>query len=280
MTGDDDTTPWPGPPESEEEEAEIERCARLIIGDGKWPESPKEIERQRQLRERNRAWIRNILSRPLPADYKRSWSRFQAEIDPEMQPDAAQVELAFWRRLAEQQPDNPLFFWHAYRLARGAGLPSPEWVEQYFDRAAAAIFDEIATPLRGRTNAWALHALGFAGRRSGGAGVARRYALAVRDLALWDAWGKVGLSIEEGLCPWHALRPDRAAAGVDCPLGCQGTKRWADCAKQTPAGVVNVLCGRDGDPLAELCSRVGKPPSEDQIETIRAEVEALATALL
>jgi len=276
MTGDDDTTPWPGPPESEEEEAEIERCARLIVGDGSRPET----EGERQRRARWREMIRQRLRRPAPAYWKRSWSRFQAWIDPELQPDAAQVELAFWRRLAEQQPDNPLYFWHARRLAREVGLLLPEWIERYFDEAAAAIFAEIENPLRGRTNTWLPPALGFSGSRGGGDGPARRYALAVRDLALWDAWNKIGGLIEEGLCPWHALRPDRAAAGVACPLGCQGTKRWADCAKQTPAGVVNVLCGHDGDPLAELCSRVGEPPSEDQIETIRAEVEALATARL
>ena len=88
MTGDDDTTPWPGPPESEEEEAEIERCARLIVGDGSRPE----IEGERQRRARWRAGIRAMLSDPAPAYWKRSWSRFQAWIDPELQPDASQVE--------------------------------------------------------------------------------------------------------------------------------------------------------------------------------------------
>jgi len=251
---DDEARRWPGPPESEEEEAEIERCARLIVGDGSRPE----IEGERQRRARWREMIRQRLRRPAPAYWKRSWSRFQAWIDPELQPDAAQVELAFWRRLAEQQPDNPLFAWHARRLAREAGLPVPAWVEEYLDKAAAGIFE--ALPSGCRTTGWLPDALGFTGARGGGASLARQFGNVRRDLDVWYQGSGVAVMIEAGLCPYcHGAQLAPCAE-------CQGTGRWSG-ARKSPDAVV-----------AELRAAAGEALEEDSVRKIRTRVNKLMAA--
>jgi len=265
MTGGDDETPrWPGPPESEEEEAEIERCARLIVGDGSRPE----IEGERQRRARWREMIRQRLRRPAPAYWKRSWSRFQAWIDPELQPDAAQVELAFWRRLAEQQPDNPLFFWHARRLARGAGLPSPEWVEQYFDRTTSAIFREVEGRIApGPSVDWLPATLGFTGK--GGGAAERQFTKERLHLRIWSAGQRVKWAIGEGVCPWCATALSPPAPGKACSH-CHGTGLWRNCDPESTDTVVGKLFPKSN----------GEPREPETIRKIRTAVKTLMTAPL
>ena len=73
-----------------------------------------------------------------------------------------------------KRTNNAVYVWRAYRTARAADVPIPEWVFQYFDRCALAI---LGRPMNART---ALRALEL---KAGGGGpsAARRAATADRD---------------------------------------------------------------------------------------------------
>jgi len=226
-----------------------------------------------RLVEQQRPGVRDWLAQPQPAHVKRLLARLHAGQDPELQPDAARVELTFWERLAKQQPDkqqpdNPLFAWHARRLAREAGLPLPEWVERYFDQAAAAIFAEIAAPdTRGRVKEWLPDALGFVDQ-VGARGPVNEYARALRDLEIWEIAGRVDASIFLGRCPYCAPPHTPPGGGTACDA-CQGTGLW------------NALRGSSVDAItAELWAARGKPLAEETIRKIRTRVKALITTPL
>jgi len=236
------------PPVAETEEDRIVKA--MLWGDGEQP--PEELA---QLRARLRPKVRDWLSKPRPAKWARFWGVELALADPELRPDAWAVELRYWKAMHDLHTGNPLFVWHARKLARGAGLPVPAWVEEYLDKAAASIFE--ALPSGCRTTGWLPDALGFTGARGGGASLARQFVNARRDLDVWYQGSGVAVMIEAGLCPYcHGAQLAPCAE-------CKGTRRWSG-ARKSPDAVV-----------AELRAAAGETLEEDSVRKIRTRVNKL-----
>lgn len=54
--------------------------------------------------------------------------------------EAHHIRIIDWSRTQYQRDQNPFFVWQAYDHFRRAGMPIPEWILEYFDKAADALF--------------------------------------------------------------------------------------------------------------------------------------------
>ena len=106
-----------------------------------------------------------------PSQFELPPTAFIRESVPDMlSPEAVQsARRSFIRRAALPQlkaqfsaTKNPLFAWHAYWWARGAGLSIPKWVHDYLELAALNLWSMRGKPPRRRHVARAVaDALGF-----------------------------------------------------------------------------------------------------------------------
>ena len=54
--------------------------------------------------------------------------------------EAHHIRIIEWSRAQYQRTGNPFFVWQAYDHFRRAGMPIPEWILEYFDKAADRLF--------------------------------------------------------------------------------------------------------------------------------------------
>lgn len=164
--------------------------------------------------------------------------------------------LTFWRYHADKkEPTNPLFVWHAYRLARKAKVPVPEWVMDFFDGCSDRLIEEAGSAHSDKPRVWLPDAMGFMLKKGGkGSSALTQYRLTRRNLRIYSCWEATRNYMSWGDCPWCFLVWAQAGGGgtgktppwkqAECSF-CAGKGTWTKLVRHPQTGK---FCDPAGNP--------------------------------